>query len=276
MTTRCGRTAQSSNVPGQKCHAVDSTTGEDTQYEKSAFTHEASDPRVPHKRIGFTSKAGICPHVGSMGTNRCWPIGLNEHGQQLAIGARWHAICTEEIVRPGVIWVERKNSTVPGQVPLEVHNMQLLSGFSNPAFISALAAICGSLVGALGSASSAWIAQRHQNRRDLLARKIFHREQLYADFIGASAKVVVDAAQNPFQDPGRLVPTYALLSRIRLSSSKNVVESAERVVKTVLAAYSEPNLTPEEFQSRATTGEDPLLEFSNICRHDLESLWSSY
>jgi hypothetical protein len=154
--------------------------------------------------------------------------------------------------------------------------MQLISGSWNPAFISALAAIGGSLVGALGSASSAWIAHKHQGRRDLLARKIFHREQLYADFISASAKVLVDAAQNEFQDPSRLVPMYALLSRIRLSSSMKVVESAERVVKTVLAAYSAPNLTLKEFQSRAETGDDPLRDFSNICRHDLEALWSSF
>jgi hypothetical protein len=38
--------------------------------------------------------------------------------------------------------------------------------------ITALAAIFGSLVGALGSSTSTWIIQRHQDRRDLLARKI--------------------------------------------------------------------------------------------------------
>ena len=153
--------------------------------------------------------------------------------------------------------------------------MQLISGSWNPASISALAAILGSLVGALGSAGSSWIAQSHQNRRDLLARKIFHREQLYSDFISESAKLVVDAAQHPFKDPGRLIPMYALISRIRLSSSKDVIESAERVVRGVLDAYSGPNLTPEEFQSRAENGDDPLRDFSKICRRDLESLWKN-
>jgi hypothetical protein len=46
---------------------------------------------------------------------------------------------------------------------------------SSPATISALAAIFGSLVGALASSVSTWITQRHQDQRDLLAKRIFHR-----------------------------------------------------------------------------------------------------
>ncbi|PYL29592.1 MAG: hypothetical protein DMF45_05260 [Verrucomicrobia bacterium] len=71
----------------------------------------------------------------------------------------------------------------------------------NPASISALAAIFGSLTGALASSLSTWITQRHQDRRDLLAKRIFHREQLYSDFISESARAVADAIQHSFQDP---------------------------------------------------------------------------
>jgi hypothetical protein len=153
--------------------------------------------------------------------------------------------------------------------------MEWIGRSLDPASISALAAIFGSLAGALGSAVSAWIVQKHQGRRDLLAKKIFHREQLYSDFISESAKVIVDAAQHTFQDPSRLIPAYALLSRIRLSSSMHVVESAERVVKTALDIYSEPNLTPEEIKFKVGKGDDPLRDFSDICRRELESLWAS-
>jgi hypothetical protein len=66
--------------------------------------------------------------------------------------------------------------------------MTLVKVFSmNPGSITALAAIFGSLVGAFGSSISTWITQRHQDRRDLIARKILHREQLYSDFITQSA-----------------------------------------------------------------------------------------
>ena len=144
---------------------------------------------------------------------------------------------------------------------------------SNPATISALAAIFGSLTGALASSVSTWITQKHQDQRDLLAKRIFHREQLYSDFIGERARAMVDAMEHSFQNPNKLIPIYAALSRIRVSSSTDVLASAERVVDQILSTYSEPNLTPEEIQSMAARREDPLREFSNICRRELDSLW---
>lgn len=150
--------------------------------------------------------------------------------------------------------------------------MQSFSQSWNPASISAFAAVGGSLVGALGSSVSSWIAQQHQNRRELLAKVIIHREQLFSDFISESARAMAHAMQNTFQDSGNLIPTYALLSRIRLSSSMHVVESAERVISNILNTYSQPNLTPEEFQAWAGERNDPLREFSNICRRELETL----
>lgn len=151
--------------------------------------------------------------------------------------------------------------------------MGFISGLWNSVPFSAFAAICGSFVGATGSAVSVWIAQKHQDRRDLLGRKISQREQLYSDFITESASAIADATQHKFEDPNRLIPTYALLSRIRLSSSTIVVDSAERVVQTILSTYSAPNLTPEELYAYATKHNDPLREFSEICRRDLETLW---
>jgi hypothetical protein len=142
----------------------------------------------------------------------------------------------------------------------------------SPGSITALAAIFGSLVGALGSSFSTWITQRHQDRRDLLARKVFHREQLYSDFITESARVLVDALEHNEGDPKNLIPAYALLSRIRLSSSPEVLAAAEGVVREVVDSYAKPNLTPEEIQFKATRGDNPLRRFSDICRAELDSM----
>jgi hypothetical protein len=71
-------------------------------------------------------------------------------------------------------------------------------------------------------------------------------------------------------DPKNLIPAYALLSRIRLSSSPDVLAAAEEVVKQIIGTYAKPNLTPEQIQSKATNGEDPLRNFSDICRAELE------
>ena len=142
----------------------------------------------------------------------------------------------------------------------------------NPATITALAAIFGSLVGALSSSIGTWIIQRHQDRRELVAKKIFHREQLYSDFISETARIVVDALEHNLVDPKNLIPTYALLSRVRLSSSPEVLATAEKLVIDIVGTYAKPNLTPEQIQSVASNGDDPLKQFSEVCRAELESM----
>jgi hypothetical protein len=143
---------------------------------------------------------------------------------------------------------------------------------TNSVIITALAAIAGSLVGALGSAVGTWITARHQDRRDLLGKQIARREALYSDFIGESARLLVDAMQHNVSDLQKLIPVFALLSRIRLSSSEPVLQTAENVIKTIVNTYPQPNLTADQIESRAVNGQDPLTEFSDTCRTELESL----
>lgn len=138
--------------------------------------------------------------------------------------------------------------------------------------ITALAAIAGSLVGAFGSAVGTWITARHQDRRDLLGKQLARREALYSDFIGESARLLVDAMQHNASDPERLLPLYALVSRIRLSSSEPVLQEAEQVVKIITVTYPQPNLTAEQIESQAVNGKDPLRAFSDTCRRELDSL----
>ena len=135
---------------------------------------------------------------------------------------------------------------------------------------TALAAIFGSLVGALGSAVGTWITQRYQGRRDLLAKHIVHRETLYSDFIAESARMMVDAMEHNDLDLQKMIPLYALLSRIRLSSSEPVLQAAEQIIKVIVNTYPQPNLTPEQIESRTIEGQDPLREFSNSCRTELD------
>lgn len=142
----------------------------------------------------------------------------------------------------------------------------------NPGMIAAGAAISGSIVGAMGSVVGTWITQRHQDLRDLLAKTMVRREALYSDFITESARLIVDAMQHNESDTQKLIPVYALLSRIRLSSSTEILESAEEVIRTILDTYPKPNLTPQQIQSRAVSNDDPLRRFSDTCRVELRSI----
>jgi hypothetical protein len=151
-----------------------------------------------------------------------------------------------------------------------------MSLFDNPATIPTLSAFGGSVIGALSSTIGAWIGQRHRERRELVAKTVAQLEQLYSDFINESARLQVDAVQHSLEDPSTLVPIYALISRIRLRSSTEVIESGERMIATILKIYFEPNLTPEKIQSAANKHSDHLRDFSNVCRRELELLGKSF
>jgi hypothetical protein len=140
----------------------------------------------------------------------------------------------------------------------------------NSGMITGLAAVSGSLVGALGSAVGTWITQRFQDRRDLVGKQIVRREALYSDFIAESARLLVDAMEHNDLDLQKMIPEYALLSRIRLSSSEPVLRTAEQIIRVIVNTYPQPNLTPEQIQSQAMDGQDPLREFSDTCRAELD------
>jgi hypothetical protein len=78
--------------------------------------------------------------------------------------------------------------------------------------------------------------------------------------------------ENNESDAQKLIPVYGLLSRIRLSSSTEVLETAEALLRTILDTYSKPNLTPQQIEFRAVSTDDPLRHFSDTCRMELQSL----
>jgi len=122
------------------------------------------------------------------------------------------------------------------------------------------------------SAVGTWITQRFQDRRDLIGKQIVRREALYSDFIAESARLLVDAMEHSDFDLQKMIPVYALVSRIRLSSSETVLHRAEQIIKVIVDTYPQPNLTPDQIQSQAVNGQDPLREFSDCCRAELDWL----
>src|SRR5262249_47708092 len=95
---------------------------------------------------------------------------------------------------------------------------------------------------------------------------------LYSDFIGERARLLVNAMHHNSSDLQQLIPLYALMIRIRLSSSEPVLQEAEQVVKTIVSTYPQPNLTDHHSQSVALHGHDPLRQFSDTCRIELDLL----
>ncbi len=143
----------------------------------------------------------------------------------------------------------------------------------NSSVITALAALGGSSIGALGPIFSNYVLQRGQTQRDLLLRQIIDREALYSDFINEASRTYARSLTLSLENPEELASLYALVRRIRLLASDIVINAAESVVSQVVTQYGEPNRTVEQMRAAAMARkENPLDRFSLACREELQNI----
>ena len=134
-------------------------------------------------------------------------------------------------------------------------------------FVTAIAAVAGSLVGGLTSFVSSYVTQRHQGHADRVVKDLERREDLYARFDGLAAELLLDALDHSLEDPARLIGMATLTGRIRLASSKPVLEAAEAVVDELLASYQRPPIDPREvIRTAPREFLAPLVAFTAACR----------
>lgn len=86
----------------------------------------------------------------------------------------------------------------------------------NPAYISALAALAGSIIGGLTSFAAAWVTQRQQANVQWLLHDKSRRQELYKQFIDEASKPYADALVHNQVEIPALVSVYALISRMRI------------------------------------------------------------
>jgi len=75
-----------------------------------------------------------------------------------------------------------------------------------------------------------WLAlnQRYAMRRDVLAKDVANREQLYSEFLKEVGKLYVDSVYRTLHDTSQqasLITMYSLVGRIRMISSEAVLTS---------------------------------------------------
>ena len=142
----------------------------------------------------------------------------------------------------------------------------------DPSLLGALSAVLGSLVGGGASIATAWFTQRAQSQRELVHAEIRKRELVYTEFIAECSKLVSDSLDRTLDNPSVLVQVYALINRIRLTSSNEVVKAAERTMRTIVDLYFQPKMSIAELRAKAPTMPDPMQAFSESCRHELSQL----
>jgi hypothetical protein len=99
------------------------------------------------------------------------------------------------------------------------------------------------------------------------------RQKLHKQFIDEAPKLYADALVHDRAEVSALVSVHALINRMRVLSRSDVVESAEAVVRTIVATYFAPNKTFPELRDLINSHAiGPLRVFSEICRAELQAL----
>ena len=141
----------------------------------------------------------------------------------------------------------------------------------NVMYVSALAALVGSIFGGLTSGASTWMSLRAQARAMRRAHRVSRQEDLFRDFICAASKTYAEAIQYDEPRVQDLVALYGMIGRMRVGSSARVVACAEKILAVTVKAYGLPNKNFADVHSHMMSGEgmDPLQEFVEAAREEL-------
>ena len=139
------------------------------------------------------------------------------------------------------------------------------------AYISALSALAGSVVGGLTTTGITWLTQRTQARSGQLVQEFARRQDLYRDFIVAASKTYGEALVSSEPQLQNLVTLYSMISRMRVLSAPRTVETADKVMVSILDTYFAPNHSVRELRDliKAGAGIDPLKAFSEAARQEV-------
>ena len=136
--------------------------------------------------------------------------------------------------------------------------------------LSAIAAICGSLVGAAATIVTTWITQRSQRIRAEREAKLRDRQGLYGEFITEASRLTIEALGHSLEQPDKFVKLYGILGRIRLVASDPILAAAEACSRQLVDLYAQPNMTVEQIRDAFERDQlDPIRDFSVACREEL-------
>lgn len=149
------------------------------------------------------------------------------------------------------------------------------------AYISAIAALSGSVIGGLTSLAASWVSQNAQARTQLLLESKSRRQELYKAFIEEASKLYGDALVTDSADNANIskfVGLYTMLSQMRILSSQAVIENAEKILEAIAKEYFDPHRTLRDMfgKSHELSHElDIMRHFSEACREDLRGRGST-
>lgn len=139
------------------------------------------------------------------------------------------------------------------------------------AYISALSALAGSVIGGMSTGITTWLNQRIQLRSSEVAHDQSRREELYKEFILAASNAYAEAVMTNEPHIPEIIALYAMVSRMRAFSRPRTVACAEKVMLITIETYALPNKSIPELSEllKDGTGVDPLKDFAESVREEL-------
>jgi hypothetical protein len=139
------------------------------------------------------------------------------------------------------------------------------------AYISAVSALAGSVIGGLTTGFTTILTQRSQARAGQIAHELSRREDLVRDFIVAASKTYGDAITNSDPKMPEIVDLYSMVSRMRVLSMPKSVVCADLVMRSIIETYYAPNRTIADIRDLLKNGGgvDPLKDFAEAAREEL-------
>jgi hypothetical protein len=139
-------------------------------------------------------------------------------------------------------------------------------------FVTAFVGLAGAAVGGATSFASTWLIHRSTIRDRHREAEHSKLEALFGDFIREASLLYADAMSCTSEEKSidKLVNLYALLGRIRLVASRDVIRLAEYAVAAIVRTYREPVRSLDDLEVLVHSGElNFLQEFGEACRAQL-------
>jgi hypothetical protein len=145
----------------------------------------------------------------------------------------------------------------------------------DPALLSPASALLGALIGGGTSFVAAIYTQRDQHRVQRAASEVAKREAVYADFVIHASNLLLRAyTQDEIVLTGDEQRLIGLINRMRFFAPRNVVATAEAALRAIVEISLKPSIELRQLATQALSKslDDPLLEFSVVCKADLDSV----
>lgn len=139
----------------------------------------------------------------------------------------------------------------------------------SPTVIAAVAAACGSLMGAVATVVTNWITLRTRKVHGKREANLRHREALYGEFITEASRLTIEALSHSLEKADTFVKLYGILGRIRLVAADRVLTAAEACTRQLVDLFAKPNMTVQQIRNAFERDRiDPIREFSVVSREE--------